>query len=317
MRAMIALWIVAVLAGPAIADNRTEAILLFDQGIKEMKAGQFEKACNSFERSIAIYPDSGTKGSLAMCYEKLNKLASSWLLWRELADLAPSAELRKDAASHAKRLEPRVAHYLVKISAATPGLALTINGKPTALTDIPVPIDAGAVIARAYATGRKDWSEELTAVDGETLTIEVPELVAVDQRETDVDPHRDLPPPPPPPPPHGKRKLVGLVLAGAGGAMVIAGGVFGFKARGKFADAEDTCGGSIDACNAASLDQAQQQVDDARSAGNVSTLLFVAGGVAVAGGIVLYVTAPTTERRVALQPIATPTTTGLALSGRF
>ena len=75
--------IAVVLAGSTVAhaDAKSEAILLFDQGIKEMKAGQIEKACNSFERSIATYSDSGTKGSLARCYERLGRLASSWKLW--------------------------------------------------------------------------------------------------------------------------------------------------------------------------------------------------------------------------------------------
>jgi tetratricopeptide (TPR) repeat protein len=141
-----------------VADPRTEAMLLFDQGQKEMKAGQFEKACHSFERSVAIYPDSGTKGSLARCYEKTNRLASAWLLWRQLADLAPSADLRKDAAAQAAKLAPKVAHYILKIATPAPGLTLTINGKAAALTDVPVPIDAGGVIVRAYAPSRSPSS---------------------------------------------------------------------------------------------------------------------------------------------------------------
>jgi len=312
--------IALVLAGSTVvahADAKSEAILLFDQGIKEMKAGQYEKACNSFERSIATYPDSGTKGSLARCYEKLGRLASSWKLWRELADLAPSPDLRKDAAAQAARLEPKIGRYVIKLTKPPADLAVTINGSPTTLTDVPVPIDAGGVIVRAYAAGRKDWSVELSATDGNVLTIEIPELDKADLA-VHKDPDPVKPPPPPPPPPSSTRKHVGLGLIGVGAAGVIVGGVFGLKAKSKFGDAEDLCGGSVDTCFSDRVGEAQGLVDDARSAGNLSTILVVAGGAAVAGGVVLYLTAPKAmERAVAVAPLASPSTAGLVVSGRF
>ena len=81
-------------------------------------------------------------------------------------------------------------------------------------------------------------------------------------------------------------------------------------------DAKDTCGGSVDNCTG-DLAAAQTQVDDARSAGNVSTLMFVAGGALVAGGIVLVVTAPKTEKPIAVSPLALRNATGVVFSGRF
>jgi hypothetical protein len=317
MKALLVAFIVLVGVGAARADAKSEAILLFDQGLKEMKAGQFEKACNSFERSIATYADSGTKGSLARCYEKLGRLASAWLMWRELADLAPSGDLRRDAAAQAARLAPKIGRYLLKLTNPAPGLAVTINGKPTRLTDVPVPIDAGGVIVRAYAAGRKDWSTELTATDGSVLAIEVPEL-APDVVEEVKKPPPEIVQPPPPPPPSKTRKFVGLGLIGVGGAAVVFGGLVGLKANNLFSDAQDTCGGSVSNCIPARVAEAQGQVDDARNAGTFSTLLFVGGGAAVVGGIVLYVTAPKAEQRqMSLRPLAAPSTAGLVLSGRF
>ena len=282
-----------------------------------MKAGQYEKACNSFERSMATYEDSGTKGSLARCYEKLGRLASSWKLWRELADTAPSSDLRKDAAAQAAKLEPRIGRYVIKLTNPPPDLSVTLNGQPTKLTDVPVPIDAGGVIVRAYAAGRKDFSAELAATDGKVLTIEIPELaVETIVEKKDPDP---IEPPPPPPPPSSKRKYLGLGLVGVGAGAVIAGGVFGLKARSAFGDAEDLCGGNVDNCIADRVDEAQVKVDDARSAGTLSTVLVVAGGAAIVGGIVLYVTAPKAveKQQVTVRPLATPSTAGLVLTGRF
>jgi tetratricopeptide (TPR) repeat protein len=311
--------IAVVLAGSTVAhaDAKSEAILLFDQGIKEMKAGQFEKACNSFERSIATYSDSGTKGSLARCYEKLGRLASSWKLWRELADLAPSGDLRRDAAAQAAKLEPKIGRYVIKLTNPPPDLAVTINGSPTKLTDVPVPIDAGGVIVRAYAAGRKDWSTELSATDGGVLTIEIPELAKVEVVRK--EPELIVKPPPPPPPPSHTRKYVGLGLIGVGTGAIVVGTVFGFKANSAFQDAQDLCGGSVDNCIADRVGDAQTKVDDARSAGTLSTVMFVAGGAAAATGLVLYLTAPkaTETRQLTVRPLATPSTAGVVLSGRF
>lgn len=298
----------------AHADERTEAILLFDEGAKAMKAGKYAEACASFEKSNALYPDSGTKGSLARCYEKLGKLASSWVLWRELADTAPTADLRKDAAKQVARLDARVPKYVMKMSTRTLGLVLTVNGKPAALTDVPVPIDAGPVLVVATAPGYQEWRTELTAAEGAALTIEVPALVAIPKE----DPAKPVVPPPPPVRDRGKsRRLLGLGVAGAGVVTVVVGGVFGVSAKGTFDDANDTCGGSVDACDPARVADAQAQVDDARSAANLSTILVGAGGALVVTGAVLYFTAPKAERRVTVAPLATPTTAGFVLSGRF
>lgn len=302
----------------AQADAKSEAILLFDQGLKEMKAGQFEKACNSFERSIATYSDSGTKGSLAKCYEKLGRLASSWKMWRELADLAPSGDLRRDAAAQAAKLEPKIGRYVIKLTNPPPDLAVTLNGSPTTLTNVPVPIDAGGVIVRAYAAGRKDWAAELSATDGNVLTIEIPELAKVDVAVR-KDPEPIKIQPPPPPAPSQTRKYVGLGLVGVDAGAIVVGTVFGLKANSAFSDAQDLCGGSVDNCISDRVGDAQTKVDDARSAGTLSTVMFVAGGAAIAGGFVLYITAPkaTEKRQMTVRPLAAPSTAGVVLSGRF
>jgi len=313
MRALV-LAAVVLVGGVAQADNRTEAIALFDQGLKEMKAGNYEKACKFFADSNTLVPDSGTKGSLARCYEKLGKLASSWVLWRELADLASSGELRKDAANQAAKLDPRVPKYVVKVGAPTPGLTVTINGKPINPTiAIPVPIDPGPVVALATAPDHQEWKADLKAAEGATLTIEIPALVAV---------VKDIVQPPPPPivdnSKRRKRHIIGATVIGAGVAAVVVGGIFGVSARSKFDDAKQTCGGSIDSCDPDRLMEAQGQVDDSRKAANLSSIMFGAGGALVVTGVVIWITAPSLEKRgVAIAPAVEPGAAGFVVSGRF
>jgi hypothetical protein len=298
--------------GVAFADAQAEAVALFDQGIKDMKAGNFEKACKSLAQSLSLVNDSGTKGALARCYEKQGKLATSWLLWRELADTAPTPDLRKDATKQANKLDARVPKYQVAHVGMTPGLVLMVNDKTVdPLIDIPVPIDPGPVHVSATAPGHEPWKAELKAEEGKVLSIEVPELVAskVVPDKTKNDKGKKVASP-------GRgRRLLGYTLVGIGVGAAGAGGFFGLQARSRYADAKDICGGTIDQCDPLKVDDAQSKVDSARSAGTLSTALFAAGGAAVAIGIVVVVTAPKAKEQRTVT--VAPAPGGVTVFGRF
>ena len=82
-------------------------------------------------------------------------------------------------------------------------------------------------------------------------------------------------PPPPPPPPRRSPSTLPWIVAGAGGAGLIAGVVFGVLARSRH--------------SAANSDGGQQAAADDQSAADtfalVSTVSFIAGGVLAAGGL--------------------------------
>jgi hypothetical protein len=168
----------AWLAPRAHADSHTEAVALFDQGMKDMKAGDYAKACKELAASLEKVQDSGTKGSLAICYGHLGKTASAWLLWRALADTSTAKDLRDDAAKRAAALEAKVPKFIVKLKATIPGLVVEINGdKVDPTLGVAVPIDPGQLLVEAIAPGYTKWSAELQATEGQTTTIEVPALV--------------------------------------------------------------------------------------------------------------------------------------------
>jgi tetratricopeptide (TPR) repeat protein len=310
--AVLAVLAVLAAGGPARADDKVKAIALFDEGQKAMKAGDHARACKAFEASIRLLPDSGTRGSLARCYTKLGRIASAWTLWRELADIAPTSELRVDAAAQAKQLEPRLAKYAVKVAAPVDGLAVTVAGEPADPSlDVPVPIDPGSYPVEATAPGRVAWKGELTATEGKTVEIVVPELAAAPSDGASKGPGTGGSP--------GRgRRLAGLALAVGGAGGLAVGGVFGVVARSHNADAKALCGGDVDRCDPARTNEAQAKVDEARSAANVSTAAFIAGGAMAAAGVILYVTAPKAERRaVSIAPLVDATTAGFVLSGRY
>ena len=316
VRVAIAAAMVVVALGGGVAraddDSKAKAMALFDEGIKEMKAGNYEKACKDFETSNRLLSDSGTRGSLARCYTKLGRIASAWTLWRELADVAPTPELRSDAAAQAKKLEPRLARYTVKVAASVGGLAVRVAGRAIDLSvDVPVPIDPGTYPIEATAPGRTAWKGQLTAAEGKTVEVAVPALAASASASEPRKPVAGGKP--------GRgRRIFGLALAGVGVGGLAVGGVFGVSARSLNSDAKEICGGDIDRCDPARTSEAQTKIDDARSAATISTVAFIAGGAAVVTGVILFVTAPKGERRaVSIAPLVDANTAGVALSGRY
>jgi hypothetical protein len=85
------------------------------------------------------------------------------------------------------------------------------------------------------------------------------------------------------------QRYAAIGVGAVGVVALVVGTVFGLDASGKLRDsnADNHCDGS-DACDPTGLSLRK----DATSAATASTVAFVIGGVAVAGGVALWLTAP-------------------------
>jgi hypothetical protein len=308
--------IVVLLLAPAVvrADDKMRAVALFDEGIKEMKAGNFEKACPLFRESNRLVPDSGTRGSLARCYTQLGRVASAWLLWRELADTAPTPDLRSDAAANAAKLDPRLPRYVIVLASGQPTeISVRIDGEEVAATlDVPTPIDPGTYDIEVSAPGYMPWRSKFTAVEGKTTRVDVP---GARPAKVDTGLHVD---PEPSRGDGGSRRGLGIAITGGGAIALVASGVFGYLARQGYAEAEEMCGGSVERCYPPRVPDAQKEVDSARGIANMSTVLFLVGGAVTATGVYLIVTGSRAERaRMSIAPSVWGDGGGLAISGGF
>jgi hypothetical protein len=336
---LVVLGLAVLVAAPAAADPQAEAVVLFDQGIKDMKAGRLEKACAELAASLQLVKDSGTKGALARCHGRAGRVASAWLLWRELSDTAPSAELRTDAAAQAAKLERRLPKYTIKLAGPTPGLVVQVNGRDVGL-DMPVavPIDPGPVTVTA--SGRdgervttRSWSHEYTAVEGQTLAIEVPALEPLAVAKTRPEPTEPAGPGSRSKVKHGaeespesgeiaarrhRRHVIAAVIGGVALGAAGGGTFFGLDARSKYNDARRRCGGSIDRCDPDQLTGAKDRVTSARTSAMRSNILFGAAGAAALAAVIVWATAPSLETKpVALAPTVGDSSVGLVIGGRF
>lgn len=283
---------------------------LFNEGVTLYNKGDYEAACPKFEASLKHYPGLGTRGKLAECYEKLGRLASAWHAYREVAQLAMKsgdATREQVASERAKALEPKLSYVTVVVPPASdvPGLVVKRGGKEIehAKLGAAEPVDAGTVSVEVSAPGRKTFTTQVSVTQGQSAKLEVPPL---EPAAPTITP-RPVPPPPPPEPappppelvpvegdPPQWQKPAGVATMAAGVIAMGVGGGFGLSASSAYDEAFEGGG-----CNRADLtcDAAgQSKIDDARSQATLSTVLFVAGGVVAATGLVLYLTAPSPKR---------------------
>lgn len=255
-----------------------------------------------------------------------------------------------EAKSRMGEIEPRLGWITVAVPEAVlvlPNLVVTLDGAPLAREVIGtrLPVERGEHVIDAGAPGKKSWEKSLAIAEGAELT------VAVQALEDEVAPKPEPKPSPetkgqePPkgtntatpttPPttqsPSGPRetrvpdripdapkesffstqRIVGLGLGIAGLGAGAVGAYFGLRAIEKRDESEvdGHCVGNT--CNEFGYDARK----DAYQSGNLSTGLFVAGGVAFAGGLALFLTAPKRTKTQTTSLVVGPSS--LFFTGQF
>ena len=288
-----------------------------------MAAHRYADACPKLAESERLAPSGGTLLNLAECYEHTGQTASSWVAWKDAAARANAAgktQVEKTALARAAALEPGLARLTVAVApdSDVPGLAIERDGVTLGRAEygLSIPVDPGTHRVQADAPHKKHWSLEIDVAPKQTEARVIVTLVDDEIGAAPVS----IPPPveggAPATPADAEaggagsgRRLAAWVTLGAGVAGVAVGSVFGLVAKSKNDEAlqPQNCPTST-RCWQSGL----TLTDDARSAATVSTVAFVAGGVALATGAVLWLTAPS---RGALRVV--PAAGGASLAGAF
>lgn len=315
-------------APEARANDPATAQALFDQARKLMVQEKYAEACPKLEESQKLDPAGGTQLHLALCREREGRIATAWALYQDALSAA-KRDKRLDRAKIAQErievLGPRLPKVRVKVAPGNRGLrGFRLMRDDVAVGEAQwsesVPIDPGAHVFRAEAEGRKPWSQKYDVpTEPRETTVEVPEL--------EVDAHAGEVATTPRPDDKKKgvsyedatrgdtQRTLGLVAGGIGIAGVVVGSIFGLVSISKKNEADQQCHGpNFTQC------PTTQGVDDGKAAleaGNISTIAFIAGGALIAGGAILYFTAPDAATPVALVPAFGPRGGSLSLTARF
>ena len=332
-RASIALAVSLVLAAPGRAgaqgspqDPEQAARALGDEGLHRFNAARWQEAYDLFQRADRAFHAPTLVLYMAHCRARLGDLVAARRLYRSVAyePLPEGAPLQFQTAQRVARellasVRPRLFIARIVVAGAPAGRAsVLVDGAEVPASDLEdLAMEPGEHVVALSAPGGPAVRRSVTATAGGSAEIVLsldPSLRAAPAAPA-APPDRAAPPPrapslaeaaprePPPwtpPTPPGPRSPPALlapagVAFGLGGAALIAGGITGVLSLRAAADVKSHCdpGGHCPASEQANADRAGQLAD-------ASTGTLVAGGVALAVGIVLAVVDRRSPRAEAL-----------------
>ncbi|HEX8796234.1 MAG TPA: tetratricopeptide repeat protein [Polyangiaceae bacterium] len=310
-------------------DAKAAAQVLFEQGRALVEQGHYAEACPKFAESLKLDSGIGTMLWLADCYESNGQTASAWAFFKEAAAAAALAHdgREKVARQRIAKLDGKLTTVAVLVprEAAVSGLEIRRDGIAVTADQwgIGVPADPGVHTIEATAPDRKPWSSnvELAAKPG-LVSVTVPVLEPVAPTETPASAsatgapaEASAAPSAAEGRPGSRQRTIGLVVAGAGVVSLGVGAYFGLAAKSSY-DASNADGHCVsNQCDGPGLSDRSSASTQAIAA----TVLFGVGLAAVAGGAVLYFTAPRGHAvtSLALSPMSANGGGGLSLSARW
>lgn len=293
----------------AAAQTPSEGAKLFEQGRELAKQNKYSEACAKFEQSYALDNGVGTELNLADCHEHLGHIAQAWRMFDDAAQRsADNPSRQKFAKDRADALAPKLATAVVNVpDPDVAGLSITIAGRAVkASTIITERVDPGAIAVHAATPTRTLFDATKDAAAGATVIFDLPRAPSLVEHHEEPAPVLTR---------RHSRVVWSYAVGGAGAATLVGGIAVGLVARGNYNDAVDPKNGCVTTSSGLSCPAAQRQKAlDAGSLADVGTVLGAVGVAALVTGIVLYATAP---KDLAVTPMASNQSAGVAISGRF
>ncbi|MBA3459697.1 MAG: hypothetical protein H0T46_07035 [Deltaproteobacteria bacterium] len=298
----VALVLAQVAPQPALADDIAKADALFAEGRALMKT-DLHAACAKFEESLKWNSQAiGTLLNVALCDEKLGRVASAVAKFTEARDRAREGALDEHLQAAEERLaalKGRVPFITIKLATEPlPGTRILIHDKVIALEALAdLPIDPGEHPLVVSAPDHVPYQTTIKIAESERREVVVPAL-----RKGTVT---------------SSRKTIGKIVTISGGVALVGGIVIGgVIARGRYNDAFDMyCDDDDKECDPDGLSGTKS----ARTLGTVGTVVGAIGLVGVGVGLYLWLRAPDegTSRGVSLLPQLDPSAPGVVAVGRF
>jgi len=320
-RAVIALAgvvLVALASGQAHADRADQ---LFKKGKRLLAEKRYAEACSAFEDSDRLDPGIGAKLNVARCYQEWGKLATAWRWFSDAETMAKEAKDDRAVKIHGliEELDPSVPRLTIKAprDADTAGIVVKLDGVDLDVAGLGAErrVDPGPHQIEYVIAGARQ-SKTIPAERGASseVTLDLPRAAAAARKrrasEPAVEAAGDA----------GRtRRLAGLGVSAAGVVALGVASVVAIGARSDYRNAiASKCRGAADMCDADGV----TATHDARHRANIATLVSIGGAAAIAGGLVLYFTAPrggapSTEHALYLAPSVGSDGGGVVFGGAF
>jgi hypothetical protein len=273
---------------------------------KALEATNLPEACNKFAQSLRYNPAAiGTLLNVALCDEKLGRIASAVLKFTEARDRSREQNLtehQRAAEDHLATLQPRVPHLAIRLTEQLSDTKVLVDDRvidPDALGD--VPLDPGPHTVTVSAPDRIPHRAQVAIEPAEHKAIVIPALA----RSVIVT---------------SSWRRIGQITAITGGAAFgtsIGLALYGRHLYRQQFDQQHCTSrpGGVTLCD----DIGQPRTDKARTYGNVATVVGGIGLAAAAAGAVIWYLAPRSFQDAPPQVVldVTGDRIGLAAAGRF
>lgn len=298
----------AILAAyrPAFADNVAKADELFHEALA-LRESDLVQSCGKFNDAYRLNPQAiGILMNVALCDEKLGRIASAVRHFSEARDRARELGLSAELAASEEKiatLSPEVPHLAISFDEPpAPNTKLLVDDRVIPLDAIAdVSVDPGERTVVVTSPGRMAFETKIVLARRERKQLRVPAL----ERSVTVG---------------NARRTIGKITLATGGAAVATGVVLGVLAWQRYdkqfpTHCQDRASGPI--CDSVGY----PELEKARTLGNVGTTVFIAGAAAVAVGGYLWLRAPSssarTERTLSVLPQVSSDGGGVVAVGRF
>jgi hypothetical protein len=276
--------------------NAGAAVVLFDEGRAALQKGELDVACAKFRESDRLAPAIGTSFNLANCEEQRGRLATAWILFRQVAARMKPDDPRLPVANERlSQLEKRVPRVVFASDGPTPKetrVRLDDIELESASFGSAIPLDPGGHRAIIRSPQAEPRSVVFTVEEAETMTISLSAPAAPAAPPSSaagpVDPHRA-----------SEQTLDDRVLgipradafwisAGVGAAGLLMGAVTGVVGLNAEAKGDKGCDSASKTCSQEGYDANQR----AKSMAVLSTLGFAVGILGASAATYIYVSAP-------------------------
>jgi hypothetical protein len=294
------LWKLVLLSGSLLIPTNARAqsataaaVALFDEGRAALQRGEVDVACAKFNESNRIDPAVGTAFNLANCEEQRGRLATAWVLFRQVtARMKPDDARLSVATERVAALEKRIPRVIFSADETTPaGTRVRVDELELASASFgsAIPLDPGEHRAIVRSPGKPSRTLPFTLAEGETTTLSL--------RPQDPIATKDKPRPDDTATGRGtsdqilgmNRSDAMLVAGGIGVTGLAVGIITGLVGLNAESTGNSECSDATRTCSQEGFDANQR----AKTMAAVSTVGFTVGILGSAAAGYLYFTAPT------------------------
>jgi hypothetical protein len=300
----------AVLLGVAWSADAHAKNTSADADVREakllMEQKRYSDACPRIAESHRREPTGEKILELGRCHYEQGRIATAYYDLREAIDIA-TRDGRRDRVKQAQAMLDDIEQKLPKLNvtvalkvSSLPGFEIKRDGMALRPQEwgTNIPADPGVHTILATAPG---YESQLHTVelrpDGSIAQIGVIEMEPEGQKPKAEAPRPMRPEAARPKSSSAIQRTAGLIFGGVGVGAIGAGAALGLRASAVQAESDPLCKGSL--CSP----EGRQMRNNAETLGTGSTLMLIGGGVATAGGLMLFLTAPTpSQERAAKGP---------------